>query len=108
MRVVSSRSERLVALESVRGLAALYVFLDHIAHQILDEAHPWMTRAFVLGQAAVMAFFVLWGFVVYDSRFSRDRSPGFRDYFVRRLGLAEQQLQPAITQLLSEPADRGR
>jgi peptidoglycan/LPS O-acetylase OafA/YrhL len=79
--VAKNNDRRLEALESLRGVAAFYVFMHHIAHFSLEQAYPRFARAFVFGQAAVMIFFVLSGFVIFHST----RRPGFRDYFARRL-----------------------
>lgn len=69
-------------LEMLRGLAAMYV----VAHHLVLHAFP-LNRVlnFLLrfGQEAVMAFFLLSGFVVYYST-HQHRDQSFRGYFRRR------------------------
>jgi len=75
---------RLELVEALRGGAALYVFLHHFAHEFLVMEHPAISRLFVLGQAAVIVFFILSGFVIQLSTFAHGKSLTFRDYFLRR------------------------
>jgi peptidoglycan/LPS O-acetylase OafA/YrhL len=79
-----ARPLRLPALESLRGLAALYVFAHHIAHELVALRYPRAARPFIFGQAAVMIFFVISGFVIHYSTFAGGRVSHFRDYAVRR------------------------
>jgi peptidoglycan/LPS O-acetylase OafA/YrhL len=79
-----SARNKLAALESVRGIAAFYVFLHHYAHFVLEESYPRFARLFVLGQPAVMVFFLMSGFVIQYSTDVPGESPGFNEYFIRR------------------------
>src|SRR5690606_27535259 len=71
-------------LECLRGAAAGYVFLHHYAHVVLEPYDRALTKPFKLGQFAVLVFFVISGFVIYYSTFSRSDAPRFRAYFIRR------------------------
>lgn len=73
--------KKLGAVESLRGLAALYVFISHLAlhYQINENA----TYIFRFGQEAVMLFFLVSGFVImYSMELARDKS--FLSYLGRR------------------------
>ncbi len=74
--------QRLMKLEAIRGVSALYVFLHHYIHysQELDFLKPF----FIFGQIALMVFFVLSGFVIYYATVYRDPYITFREYFLRR------------------------
>ena len=62
----------LPALESVRGLAALYVVLHHISSNSLGLKHSLIGQPFRFGLEAVLVFFVLSGFVISHATESRD------------------------------------
>ena len=70
---------KLDKLEAVRGWAAFYVMLGHLE---LYKLH-WSGYLLTQGQAVVMLFFVLSGFVIY---YSVQRSPDitFSNYFLKR------------------------
>lgn len=73
------KSQKLVALESLRGLAALVVVFGHFAMNFVTPVHDSLigSPAFAVlnGPAAVMLFFVLSGFVL-TLRVLRTRDPG--------------------------------
>lgn len=71
-------------VEALRGIAALYVFAHHFAHDYLALEHPRISRLFVFGQVAVLVFFVLSGFVISFSTSARGKTLEFWPYFVRR------------------------
>ena len=74
---------RLERLEYLRGAASFYVFLHHWVRHDLPEA-PGLARFFVFGQAAVLVFFLLSGFVIHYATISRSPELSFRTYFIRR------------------------
>lgn len=69
------------ALESVRGFAAVYVLLGHFFINRFSLGK--FDLFFRFGQEAVMLFFLLSGFVIYYS-FQKQPEQPFRDYFRRR------------------------
>lgn len=75
---------RLRRLECIRGAAALYVFAHHYVHVVLKPHYPGLGRLFVFGQAAVLVFFVVSGFVIYYSTHARGRSLVVGPYVLRR------------------------
>ncbi|MCA9619578.1 MAG: acyltransferase [Myxococcales bacterium] len=75
--------ERLLRLEYLRGAASLYVFFHHFVRLNLPEL-PGVARFFVFGQAAVLLFFLLSGFVVHYATVGQGGEPTFRGYFTRR------------------------
>lgn len=77
-------SKKLEVLESMRGLAALYVFLGHflLERVLKKESHLGFFLRF--GQEAVMVFFILSGFVIYYS-LQKHKDTSFRTYLSRRL-----------------------
>lgn len=75
---------RLPILEALRGLAAFYVFFHHFAHFYLVKAYPCVDRLFILGQVAVLGFFIMSGFVIHYSCFAVDPELTFKAYFIRR------------------------
>ena len=70
-----------VYLDLVRFLAALAVVLMHLRQGNLIDG-PWADLLTVLGREAVMAFFVLSGFVIAFT--SDTRRPGAREFAVAR------------------------
>jgi len=75
-------SDKLERLEQLRGAAAFYVFIHHYVRHNLPEA-PGVARFFVFGQAAVLLFFLLSGFVIHVSALRRGGLSAL-DYFLRR------------------------
>jgi len=78
-----SNQKNLAVLDSIRGLAAIYVILHHwLPH--LNFIPKWISRGiFVFGQEAVMVFFLLSGFVIGLSSF-KTKNLQFCTYFVKR------------------------
>jgi peptidoglycan/LPS O-acetylase OafA/YrhL len=74
---------RLQKLECIRGLAAFYVVLHHLARIFLH--HRWYRLPFVFGPEAVMVFFVLSGFVIHYSTRVSPADLGIKNYSVKRL-----------------------
>lgn len=74
---------RLMLLDGLRGAASFYVFLHHYVRHGMDRAGG-LPKFFVFGQAAVMLFFLLSGFVIHYATFGRDSHLSFRSYFIRR------------------------
>lgn len=80
---MSKNAGKIQLLENIRGLAALYVFLGHIAIARLGLKSGAVGFLFRFGQEAVMLFFLLSGFVIYYS-FSKSKDRSFAGYFIRR------------------------
>lgn len=80
---MSGSTNRLQHLESVRGLAALYVFLHHYVH--CTTGLEAIQKFFVFGQTAVMVFLILSGFVNYYATLGTHATLSVRDFLVRRL-----------------------
>lgn len=73
--------KKIVAIDSLRGFAALYVFLGHVI-LMYDRTAGW-SLLFRFGQEAVMLFFLVSGFVIiYTMELARDKS--FSSYLGRR------------------------
>ncbi len=70
-------------LESLRGFAAVYVLFHHVSTNYLGLANSIWGLPFRFGQEAVMAFFLLSGFVIHYST-HREKVPGYRTYFLKR------------------------
>ncbi|SON55552.1 O-acetyltransferase OatA [Hartmannibacter diazotrophicus] len=70
----SSRPEKLLSIQILRGIAALSVFFYH-----LNEPQQWIGRSassfFDSGQAGVDIFFVISGFVIFTSTERRSYTP---------------------------------
>jgi peptidoglycan/LPS O-acetylase OafA/YrhL len=74
--------DRLVRLECLRGFAALYVFVVHIAQYVV-KPEGLLAWPFKFGQEAVMLFFLISGFVIfYSYEAASDKS--FGGYLLRR------------------------
>ncbi len=74
--------KKIGAVEAMRGLAATYVFLGHVAIEVIERNSP-LLLPMLFGQEAVMLFFIVSGFViVYSMEGARDRS--FASYIDRR------------------------
>lgn len=82
----SQVDRRIVGLEMVRGLAALYVLLLHLCINFYGDLPQAQTMAFSLfirfGREAVMLFFVLSGLVIHLSTSARSKPD---EFLVRRL-----------------------
>ncbi len=102
----NSDSRRLIGLDLIRGLSALLVCFDHVAHFYIDESRtelPQFITWFFLalkhsGGFAVMVFFVLSGYLVGGSVISKyaKNKFTFRDYFIDRLSRLWVVLIPAL------------
>lgn len=78
---VGSGSERIQALDGLRGLMALFVLVAHYFGEVENGV-----RGLAIGWVAVVMFFVLSGFVVGRQILATTLTPGFlRAFFVRRL-----------------------
>jgi peptidoglycan/LPS O-acetylase OafA/YrhL len=99
-------SRRLIGLDLIRGLSALLVCFDHVAHFYIDESKTelpqFVTWLFLAlkhsGGFAVMVFFVLSGYLVGGSVISKyaKNTFRFRDYFIDRLSRLWVVLIPAL------------
>ncbi|WP_028981507.1 acyltransferase family protein [Sporocytophaga myxococcoides] len=77
-------NSKLRKLESVRGVAAVYVVFHHI-NQLYPFKYNYLNYIFRFGQEAVILFFLMSGFVIYYSIFSKENQPkDFKSYFVKR------------------------
>ena len=61
--------DKIIFIEGLRGIVALYVALHHFVHLVLVKTYPIMGKFFIFGQSAVILFFVMSGFVIYYSSF---------------------------------------
>lgn len=77
-------SNQLASLDCLRGFAALYIFLHHYVRQALRE-YPDLISVFRLGQAAVMIFFILSGFVIHYSTRPGVHGFAFGTYLLKRV-----------------------
>ncbi|MBO9699679.1 MAG: acyltransferase [Sporocytophaga sp.] len=77
-------NKKLAKLESIRGMAALYVVFHHI-NQLYPFKWNYLNYLFRFGQEAVILFFLMSGFVIYYSIFSKENQlRDFKSYFVKR------------------------
>lgn len=81
---MSSQNIHLKKLDSLRGLASLYVVLHNLVYGLygLNIISERWKLLFFAGQEAVMLFFLLSGFVIYLS--THQKNLDFRSFFVRR------------------------
>ena len=72
-------------LSALRGFAAFYVFVHHFIGftEIREHISPIMRFPFRFGQEAVILFFILSGFVIHYSSFSKKLS--FNEYMFKRI-----------------------
>lgn len=72
-------------LEAIRGFAALYVFIHHLIGftDIKDKISPMLRFPFRFGQEGVIVFFLLSGFVIYYSNYTKQDT--FIQYIKKRL-----------------------
>ncbi len=74
--------KKIGAVEAMRGIAATYVFLGHVAIEVIERGSP-LLLPMLFGQEAVMLFFLVSGFViVYSMEGARDKT--FASYLDRR------------------------
>jgi peptidoglycan/LPS O-acetylase OafA/YrhL len=75
---------RIVKLESIRGFVALYVVIHHYIYftSLKAELPKFITVFFNFSQEAVVAFFLISGFVIYFATSKKHVS--LKDYFLRR------------------------
>lgn len=81
--IPKNERSKLIRLEALRGVAALYVFAGHVIIARLGVQHGLLSFVFRFGQEAVMLFFLLSGFVIFYS-FSTGKDQTFKGYFRRR------------------------
>lgn len=79
-------------IDAVRVLAALVVFLDHFARPSVSGGLFWQVAPF--GGDAVIAFFVISGFVIAHATAQKERNAA--DYFVSRAARIYSVAVPAI------------
>ncbi|MCT7951896.1 acyltransferase [Ancylothrix sp. C2] len=81
---MSSQKIHLKKLDSLRGLASLYVVLHNLVYGLygLDMISENWKLLFFAGQEAVMLFFLISGFVIYLS--THQKNLDFRSFCVRR------------------------
>ena len=81
-----------VYLDFTRFLAAMLVFFFHASYTRFDG--QWLSAVGVYGRDAVMAFFVLSGFVI--AYVSNNRETHLRDYSISRLARLYSVVVPAL------------
>jgi len=74
------KPSKLLKLESLRGLAALYVLIHHFK----IGKGTWLSLFTMQGQVAVILFFILSGFVIYYASKKSRYEPKFKSYFIKR------------------------
>jgi peptidoglycan/LPS O-acetylase OafA/YrhL len=80
-QTVGQRRRHIMALDAVRGFAAVYVAVAHVLHFLPEGS--LLRLAFRFSQEAVILFFLLSGAVIYLSQATR-RDQRFLPFFVRR------------------------
>jgi peptidoglycan/LPS O-acetylase OafA/YrhL len=78
-----SPGRRILALDSLRGLAAFVVIWHHFHQAFTLSKPPIPLRPFVAGRAAVLLFFVLSGYVL-SIPYWNGRQPAYGTYLVKR------------------------
>lgn len=77
-----------VSLESMRGIAAIAVFLAHTFQFILARYHPeWYRTVGLIAQSSVMIFFVMSGYLIgvsIQNNISRNGSFSMSEYAISR------------------------
>lgn len=76
------RKFHLQTLDAIRGCAALYVMLGH-SHHLVSNHSKLINLLFSFGQEAVIVFFILSGFVIYLSCYTK-YNLSFKEYFLKR------------------------
>jgi peptidoglycan/LPS O-acetylase OafA/YrhL len=79
-----SPGRRIVALDALRGIAALVVVLHHCRYAFYMDAPRWFLRPLFAGGPAVALFFVLSGYVL-SIPYWRGSQPAYSKYLVRRI-----------------------
>lgn len=90
MRQTATSSQRFIQLDSLRGVAALAVFTTHaisgvISVPLLVAIDHTPLSIFINGNAAVMFFFVLSGFVLSLAFIDGKRSISLTSFYVKRI-----------------------
>jgi len=75
---------KLSKLESLRGLAAIYVVLSHLSSNCLHLQHSWIGQPFRFAQEGVLVFFLLSGFVIYYSWHEHAGTKDFGHFLYKR------------------------
>ncbi len=75
---------RIVALDALRGLAAVVVVLHHFRYAFYMDPPRWFLRPLFAGGPAVALFFVLSGYVL-SIPYWRGSQPVYSKYFIRRV-----------------------
>jgi peptidoglycan/LPS O-acetylase OafA/YrhL len=85
----SSRPSRFAGFDGLRALAALSVFVFHIATRDLRPLHHWYGRYLTLLDVGVPLFFLISGFLLYRpfvvARFDGAAVPSVREFWRRRI-----------------------
>ena len=82
MALGKKKYSRLMKLEAMRGISALYVMIHHYAHG--NAELEFIRPIFILGQFALMVFFILSGFVIYYATVYRNPNLSFKEFPFRR------------------------
>jgi peptidoglycan/LPS O-acetylase OafA/YrhL len=87
--VPASRTSRFAGFDGLRALAALSVFVFHMAYRDLRPLHHWYGRYLTLLDVGVPLFFVISGFLLYRpfvvARFDGAPRPSTREFWRRRI-----------------------
>lgn len=76
-------TQNLTMLDSLRGLAALYVILNHLFGTNFVISNRDYSYLFRFGQEAVIIFFLISGFVIQYS-YNRAKNKSFKVFFIKR------------------------
>lgn len=85
---------RLMKLEAMRGISAVYVAVHHYVHGNVEL--KFLKPFFIFGQFALMVFFILSGFVIYYATVYRKPDMGFKEFLFRRF----RRIYPALLLVL--------
>jgi peptidoglycan/LPS O-acetylase OafA/YrhL len=77
----TQKTRRISFLDSIRGLAALAVFLEHAGDTVWPQFRDFTHNSFSLGKFGVTAFFLTSGFVI---PFSMERGKSVRNFWISR------------------------
>jgi len=78
---VPARGRRLAWLDALRGIAALFVVLNHLDFLVLKQVRAAMARAFDPGLYGVFVFFMVSGYIVPASL---ERKGSIRNFWISR------------------------